>query len=211
MIQQLIPGKLNNASHSAAIVYLVDDDQSVLNMLQALVSMMDVQVQTFSSGYDFLASYQPRSTECLLCDIRMPDIDGMELQKRLKLMGSDIPTIFLTGFAEVSLAVEAMKQGALDFVEKPFSAHSLLAKIRTALQLSTSRHEKWQEQRAKTARLALLTPKEQKIIQLVIDGKSSKEIAEQLAISLRTVENHRTRIMGKLHVNSSVRLVSLFI
>jgi FixJ family two-component response regulator len=141
----------------------------------------------------------------------MPDMDGVELQQRLKAMGAPLPMIFLSGFAEVRVAVEAMRQGAFDFLEKPFSAQALLAKIQGALESSKSQHTQWRDDQAKQARIALLTPKERAIARLVIDAKSSREISELLHLSVRTVENHRTRIMDKLHVESTVELVKLFL
>ena len=192
-------------------MYVVDDDPSVLRMLQALVASIEVEVRAYASAKEFLAAYRTRACHCLVCDLRMPDIDGMELHKRLKTMDNAPPIIFITGFAEVSIAVEAMRQGAFDFIEKPFSAQALLGKIQSALDHSRVQHATWLAQQANAARMALLTPKERKVIQHVVDGKTSREISEQLLISVRTVENHRTRILEKLHVESTVDLVKLFL
>ena len=192
-------------------VYVVDDDPSVLRMLEALVASIDVEAQAFASAKEFLAAYRTRPRHCLVCDLRMPDIDGMELHKRLKALDNAPPIIFLTGFAEVSIAVEAMRQGAFDFLEKPFSAQALLGKIQVALDHSEVQHAIWLAQQANKARLALLTPKERSVVQHVVEGKTSREISEQLLISVRTVENHRTRILDKLHVESTVDLVKLFL
>lgn len=193
------------------IVYLVDDDLSVLKLLQTMVATIGVDTQAFSSAQSFLSSYRQTPCECLVCDIRMPGLDGMELQRQLIAMGATIPIIFLTGFAEVSMAVDAMKHGAFDFLEKPFSAQALLHKIQAALDSSRERHEKWLERQAVNARIALLTLRERDVIAHVVAGKTSREISELLGISVRTVENHRTRIMEKLHVVSTVDLVKLFV
>jgi RNA polymerase sigma factor (sigma-70 family) len=193
------------------IVYLVDDDEVVLKMLQAMVATIGVNVQAYSSSRAFIATYRPSPCECLVCDIRMPDMDGMELQKQLETMNATLPIIFLTGYAEVGIAVEAMKRGAFDFIEKPFSAQFLLNKIQAALESSKLRRAKLLEDQAITARMALLTPRERNIIQYVIAGQSSREISEKLGISVRTVENHRARILEKLHVESTVELIKLFI
>lgn len=193
------------------LVYLVDDDPAVLRLLQTMVATIGVEVQAYASARDFLVAYRPMPCECLVCDLRMPDVDGMELQKRLNARGAALPIIFLTGFAEVSIAVEAMRHGAFDFLEKPFSAQSLLGKIQAALDLSRVQYGKWLERQAVEARVALLTPRERNVIRYVVDGKSSREISEQLGISVRTVENHRTRILEKLHVDSTVDLVKLFL
>ena len=191
-------------------VYLVDDDPSVLKMLQALVESVGVGVRPFSSAKEFLAAYRPMPCECLVCDLRMPDIDGMALQKRLKTLDAAPPIIFITGYAEVNIAVEAMKHGAFDFLEKPFSAQALLGKIHSALELSRTQYASRLEHQTAEARIALLTPRERNVIQYVVQGKSSREISELLGLSVRTIENHRTRIMEKLHVKSTVELVKLF-
>lgn len=192
-------------------VYVVDDDPAVLKMLEAMIATLGVEVRVFASAREFLDQYRPAPIACLVCDLRMPDIDGVELQKRLKAVGAPLPMIFLTGFAEVSVAVEAMRQGALDFLEKPFSAQALLAKIQSGLDRSKSQYNQWREDQAKQARVALLTPRERAIARLVVDAKSSREISEMLHVSVRTVENHRTRILEKLHVDSTVELVKLFL
>lgn len=192
-------------------VYLVDDDETVLRLLQAMVASIGVDAHAFSSAKDFLGTYRPTPCECLVCDIRMPDLDGLELQKRLKARNATLPIIFLTGFAEVSVAVEAMKHGAFDFIEKPFSAQALLSKIQSALDNSRIRYQQWQEAQAIKARMDLLTPRERSVINHVLAGSSSREISGLLGISVRTVENHRTRIMEKLHVGSIVDLVKLFV
>jgi RNA polymerase sigma factor (sigma-70 family) len=200
-----------NDTDDTGIVHLVDDDAAVLRLLQATVATIDMNAQAYPSARDFLSAYRPTPCECLVCDIRMPDIDGMELQKRLKTMHTTLPIIFLTGFAEVSIAVEAMKHGAFDFIEKPFGAQALLGKIQSALACSRERYAQRLEQQAIEARLALLTPRENSVIRLVVAGNSSREISELLGISVRTVENHRTRIMEKLHAESTVELVKLFL
>jgi FixJ family two-component response regulator len=191
-------------------VYLVDDDQAMLHMLQTLVSTLGVRVHAFASAPDFLAAYHASAQTCLVCDLRMPGMDGVELQRRLKEMDVPLPLIFLTGFAEVGVAVDAMREGAFDFLEKPFSAQALLGKIRAALDSSQALHAQWLERRARQARMALLTAKELAITRQVVAAKSSREISELLGLSVRTVENHRTRIMEKLHVESTVELVKLF-
>jgi len=192
-------------------VYLVDDDPALLRMLQTLVTTLGVRVQAFGSAREFLAAYLASTQSCLVCDLRMPDMDGVELQTRLKEMDVPLPIIFLTGFAEVSVAVEAMRDGAFDFLEKPFGAQALLGKIRAALDSSQALHAQWLERQARKARIALLTPKELAVTRQVVAAKSSREISELLGLSVRTVENHRSRIMEKLHVESTIELVKLFV
>lgn len=200
-----------NTKAPLRIVHLVDDDASVLKLLQAMVATIGVEARVFSSAQSFLAAYRPSVHECLVCDIRMPGVDGMELQRQLLATGATIPIIFLTGFAEVGIAVEAMKHGAFDFLEKPFSAQALLTKIKAALDSSQQRYAQWLERQAIEARIALLTERERAVIAQVVAGKSSREISELFGISVRTVENHRIRIKEKLHVVSTVDLVKLFV
>ncbi|HEX8964489.1 MAG TPA: response regulator [Rhodocyclaceae bacterium] len=191
------------------IVYVVDDDPLVLELLRDLVATIGVRSQEFSSAADFLAAFSPRPYACLVCDLRMPGIDGLTLQRELGGIRHAPPLIFLTGFAEVSVAVEAMRRGAFDFVEKPFSPQALLAKIQAALELSRRLHAERLAQETAEARLALLTPKERCVLGHVVEGKSSREISALLGISVRTVEHHRDHIMQKLHVGSTVELVRL--
>ena len=199
------------SQEARGVVYLVDDDLSILKMLQTMVASIGVDAQPYSSARAFLTAYRPSPCECLVCDIRMPDIDGIGLQKNLEAMKATLPIIFVTGFAEVAIAVEAMKNGAYDFVEKPFSAHLLLNKIQSALESSKARYAQWLARQTITARVELLTPRERSVVDQVVAGLSSREISEQLGISVRTVENHRARILEKLHVESTVDLVKLFL
>ena len=200
-----------NTKEPARIVHLVDDDASILRLLQAMVATIGVDARPYASAQAFLSAYHPTAHECLVCDIRMPGIDGMELQRQLLARGATIPIIFLTGFAEVAIAVEAMKHGAFDFIEKPFSAQALLTKIKAALDASQQRYALWLERQAVEARIALLTERERDVIRQVVAGRSSREISEMFGISVRTVENHRSRIREKLHVESTVDLVKLFV
>lgn len=192
------------------MVYVVDDDRSVLKMLKALIETIGLEVCACSSAREFLDVYRARPCQCLVCDVRMPDIDGMALYSQLRAMGAPLPVIFLTGFAEVGIAVDAMRLGAFDFLEKPFSAQALLGKVQSALARSRELHAEWDARQAVAARLALLTARETAIARHVVAGKSSREVSELLAISVRTVENHRSRIMEKLHIDSTVELVKLF-
>ena len=193
------------------VVYLLDDDESVLKMLCGLIDTIGVEARPYSSSQAFLAAYAPSPCECLVSDVRMPGIGGLQLQRALLAKGARLPIIFITGYAEVGAAVEAMKNGAFDFIEKPFGAQDLIDKVQRALERSRDLNALQLKQSAEQARLALLTPKEKAVVQLVVEGKSSREISESLGISVRTVENHRARIMDKLHVGSTVELVRLLL
>ncbi len=196
---------------AGTVVYVVDDDLGVLAMLQELISTIDTEVRPYSSPEAFLEDYQPMPCECLVCDVRMPRIDGLGVQSRLAERGAIIPIIFLTGHADVGSAVEAMKKGAFDFVEKPFSTQALLSKIQQALERSRALYRESISKQTAAARIFLLTPKERAIADMVVAGRSSREIADQLEISVRTVENHRARIMDKLYVKTTVDMVKLFL
>lgn len=190
-------------------VYLVDDDVSVLKMLRHLVETIDVDVQAYTSPDEFLSAYKPGGEECLVTDLRMPGMSGMELQRRMCERNPHLPIIFISGHGDVPVAVEAMQRGAYDFLQKPFSMQTLLERIQSALARSREALNRQREQETRQARLTLLTGKEREIVTLVTDGLSSREIAEKLDISVRTVENHRARLMEKLHVSSVVELVKL--
>lgn len=196
---------------SRPTVYIVDDDDIMLWTLVQTVETIGVHVQSFRAARDFFQAYRATPCECLICDIRMPEMSGLQVQRELQVRNPTLPIIFVTGYAEVSAAVEAMKQGAFDFVEKPVNGHHLLEKVQAALQLSRERHAERRARETIEARLALLTPKEREIIEYVVAGQSSREISEVLGISVRTVENHRARVMEKLHVSSVVDLVKLFL
>ena len=195
---------------AASIVYIIDDDDIILWTLKELVQSIGARVHTFTSAKEFLAAYSPSPCECVITDVRMPEIGGLQVQRLLLTTGSPPPIIFITSHSEISAAVEAMKAGAFDFVEKPVNGHLLIEKVQAALAHSRTLHHERMSQSSKQARMDLLTPKEREIVNLVIEGQSSREIATRLDISVRTVENHRARVMDKLHITSAVELVKLF-
>lgn len=201
--------------HSPArpVVYVIDDDSIMLELLHGLLHSLGVDSDGFASAEEFLPAYhQQQPCECVVSDLRMPGVSGLqllrELQQRFELPP---PLILVTGYADVSVAVAAMKQGVTDFVEKPLDGHHFLEKVQAALNFSRELHRQRVQQATRQARLALLTPKERKILDAVMLGLSSKEIAQQQALSVRTVENHRARMMGKLRVRSAVELVREFL
>lgn len=196
---------------SSATVYIVDDDDIILWTLKELVQSIGARVLTFTSAKEFLAAYSPSPCECVISDVRMPEIGGLQVQRLLMSTGAPPPIIFITSHSEISAAVEAMKAGAFDFVEKPVNGHVLIEKVQAALTHSHTLHRERLSQSSRQARLDLLTPKERAIVDLVVQGQSSREIATALDISVRTVENHRARIMDKLHIASAVELVKLFV
>ena len=192
------------------VVYVLDDDDIILWMFQEVLQGIGVECRPYQTAQDFLRDYQPGPCECLVSDMRMPEIGGLEVQRQLLAKGTTLPIIFVSGYAEISTAVEALKHGAFDFLEKPVNGALLVEKVQSALTKSRELHARRMEQATREARLALLTDKERQVCKLVVAGQSSKEIAEALDLSARTVENHRARIMEKLHVGSTVDLVKLF-
>src|SRR5688572_6998498 len=195
----------------SATVYLIDDDSITLELMSGIVESTGVEPVCFSDAEAFLAAYSPRPCECVISDMRMPGVSGLQLHKTLQSRYAvPPPLIIVTGYAEVSAAVEAMKQGAFDFVEKPINGHQFLEKLQTALALSRQLHQRRLQLATREARIALLTPKEQEVLQAVLDGLPSKDIAGKLNLSVRTVENHRARIMEKLRVNSAMELMRDF-
>lgn len=196
---------------ATAIAYLIDDDSITLELMSGIIEPIGVEVICFNNAESFLAAYSPRPCECVISDMRMPGVSGLQLHKVLQQRYPvPPPLIIVTGYAEVSAAVEAMKQGAFDFVEKPINGHQFLEKLQSALSLSRELHQKRLELSAREARIALLTPKEQEVLSAVLEGLPSKEIAQKLNLSVRTVENHRARIMEKLRVNSAIELMRDF-
>jgi FixJ family two-component response regulator len=202
--------KSNSQYVTDAVVYILDDDDLSLWTLQNIVESIGIKVVTYHSAKDFLKDYRPYPCECVVSDVRMPEIGGLQLQRQLISAGSPPPIIFVTSHSEISAAVEAMRSGAFDFIEKPVNGHLLIEKIQNALAHSRDLHKERMANSARQARLALLTPKEKEIIDLVVQGKSSREIASAFDLSVRTVENHRARIMEKLHISSAVELVKMF-
>jgi two-component system, LuxR family, response regulator FixJ len=192
------------------IVYIVDDDDIVLWMFREFLDGIGADFQTFGSADAFLKSYTPGPCECLISDLRMPEIGGLEIQRQLLDKGASLPIIFVSGYPEVSAAVQAIKQGAFDFLEKHVNGGLLREKVQSALARSRELHAERLDRGAREARVSLLTPKEREIVDQVVLGKSSRQISDELGISVRTVENHRARIMAKLHVDSAMDLVKLF-
>jgi len=193
------------------VIHIIDDDDIVLWMFKELLQGTGAEIRTFTSARSFLDSYQPAPHECLICDLRMPEIGGLEVQQQLLDKGSHLPMILVSGYPEVPSAVQAIKNGAFDFLEKPVDGSLLVTKVQSALVRSRQLHAEHMARVTREARLALLTPKERQVAQLVADGKSSPKIAQELNISVRTVENHRARLMEKLHVESIAELVKLFL
>ena len=190
-------------------VYIVEDDEAVRESLQLMLESVGYKTRAFANANAFLDQHHSDMAGCLVLDIRMPGINGMELQRKLNERNSMLPIIFVTGHGDVPMAVEAMQQGALDFVQKPYREQELLEKIERAFALDTTNRESLQERQTIASRLQNLTPREFDVLRLMVEGKANKVIAIDLDISQRTVEIHRARVMEKLEANSLAHLVRM--
>ncbi len=191
------------------LVYVVDDDEAVRESLSALLEAKRYTVRTFGLARDFLAAAPTLRPGCLVADIRMPEMDGLELQQRLTERAFNFPLIVITGHGDVPLAVRAMKAGAIDFIEKPFPAEAILASIETALDRLDVDGSDDPLAATASARLALLSPRERDVLQGLLAGLPNKSIAYDLAISPRTVEIHRARLMDKMGARSLSELIRM--
>lgn len=190
-------------------VFVVDDDPAIRESLRWLIESVGLKVKVFTTANEFLKSYDPSLPGCLVLDIRMPGMSGLDLQNELAARNVSIPILIITGHAEVPVAVRAMKAGALDFIEKPFSDQLLLDRIRRAIEKDVEFRQANSERVGVAARLAQLTPREREVMDLVIAGKANKVIASELGLSPKTVEVHRAHVMKKMQVDSLADLVRL--
>jgi two-component system response regulator FixJ len=197
---------------SQPTVFVVDDDQATRKSLRWLVETLGVPVQTFHSPASFLDSYDPTQPGCLVLDVMMGvGMSGLDLQKELNEREIEIPVIVLTGYGDVPTAVRALKNGAVEFLEKPFDGELLLDQIRRALEIDATRRRERDAGEVVRQRLMKLTPRETEILGLVVEGLSSKEIATQLDVSFKTVEAHRAKIMRKMEANGVAQLVRMVV
>lgn len=190
-------------------VFVVDDDEAVRDSLKALLDAVGMEVETYASAGDFLSACDSSRTGCLVLDVRMPDMSGLELQKKLAASQFRIPVVIITGHGDIPMAVEAMKAGALDFIEKPFRQDVLLNSIRRALDLGGLAQRGEVATAEITARIALLTPRERDVLKRLVIGQPNKVIGFGLGISPRTVEIHRARVMDKMQARSLSHLVRM--
>jgi FixJ family two-component response regulator len=190
-------------------VFVVDDDEAVRNSLQWLIQSINLPVETFSDAHEFLAHYSPERHGCLVLDVRLPGMSGLELQEQLAGGVLRIPVIIITGHGEVPMAVRAMRFGAFDFIEKPFNDQALLDQVRRAIEYDRRARERFAEYTKIRNRLDRLTPREREVLDMVVAGLITKEIAHQLSVAGKTVEVHRSHIMNKMQAVSVADLVRL--
>ena len=191
-----------------AIVHVVDDDDSVRDALKWLLESTGLSIREYARAEDFLDMYKPTPPECLLLDVRMPGMSGIELQKKLNGYAISLPVIILTGHGDIQMAVQAMKKGAMDFIQKPYNQESLIELVRKALQKSSEESRQNSELEERENRLSSLTAREREVLDLVVIGETNKAIAAILDISPKTVETHRARIMEKLQARSLADLIA---
>jgi FixJ family two-component response regulator len=193
------------------VVHVVDDDEGFRNSLRSLLESCDLTVETYADAGQFLARYAPDRPGCLLLDVRMPKMSGLQLQEELQKRQIRVPLVFITAHGDVAMAVTAVRRGALDFIEKPFDDEALIGLIHDALDKDVQDREVSKRQMNFGARLASLSARERSVLDRVVEGKLNKIIAEELGISVKTVEFHRKRIMSKLRAKTATELVNLVV
>jgi len=189
------------------IVYIVDDDEAIRSALRLLMKSADLRVVTCASAEEFLNTYKPELPGCLVLDVRMPGMSGLELQKLLLDRHIRVPVVIMSGHGDVNMAVQAMKDGAVDFIEKPFKNEVLLERVQQCVARDVEIRKEQRQHVEAATRIASLTPREREVMELLIQGKRNKIIASDLGISNRTVEAHRAKIMEKMHAHSLSEIV----
>ncbi len=196
-------------AHIDPTVFVVDDDAGVRDSIALLIRSVGLKSQTYPSANDFLVSYVAGTPGCLVLDVRMPGMSGLELQERLEAIGSTLPIIFLTAHGDIPMAVQAVKAGAVDFIQKPFRDQALIDRIQQAIEQDKRAKEDLTERDRIADRQATLTPREREVMNLVVEGRANKAIAIDLGLSQRTVEIHRARVMKKMQAESLSQLVQM--
>lgn len=192
-------------------VFVVDDDEAVRDGLRFLMKSIGLSTETYSQAKDFIDAFDPNRRGCLILDIRMPGMSGLDLQKELANRHSILPIIFITGHGDVPMAVQAMQAGAIDFIQKPFRDQELIDSVNRALELVNKNFGQLEQQEVITKNINTLTNREREIVDLIVDGKSNKLIADELCVSQRTVEVHRARAMEKMQADSVAHLVRMVV
>jgi len=191
------------------LVYVVDDNEGVIESTRWLIESVGYHVKCFKGAKQFLDEYNPEVPGCLVLDVRMPEVSGLELQETLVKKGNLIPIIFITAHGDVAVAVRAMKKGAMDFLTKPTNGQVLLEAINKAVRQDLQRRQSEEKSSEIMERMNSLSPREKEVMQLVVGGRLTKTIADRLGVSMRTVEMHRSNIMKKMKVNSQAELAWL--
>ncbi len=193
------------------VTYIIDDDKAVRDSLQWLIESVGLQVRTYETAQHFLEEVDHNAAGCLVLDVRLPGMSGLDLLEHMEKIGISLPTIMITGHGDVPVAVRAMKAGAVDFIEKPFSDQVLLDRVRDALERNKSNRRNAAEMTEIQLRLAKLTPRERQVMRLVVQGKLNKQIATELGLSHKTIEVHRAHVMEKMGAASLAELVRMVV
>lgn len=197
----------NPTSHRGETVFIVDDDEAMRDSLTWLLEGNGYQVRSFTSAEQFLSAYDAGQVSCLILDVRMPGMSGLELFEELGRRRCTLPVIFITGHGDVPMAVAALKKGAADFIEKPFADRDMLRLVAQCLEQERDSRGKRRQEADTARRLEHLTQREREVLDLIIAGKLNKQIADVLGISIKTVEVHRARVMEKMGAHSLAELV----
>ncbi len=190
-------------------IYVVDDDEGVRDSLQWMLEGKDFRVRCFDSAETFLSRYDSREVACLIVDVRMGGMSGIELQDKLTERRSPLPIVFITGHGDVPMAVDTMKKGAMDFIQKPFKEEALLPVVERMLEAAKLSFSEHQQSASRDALLAKLTGREAQVLERIVAGRLNKQIADDLGISIKTVEAHRANIMEKLNANTVADLLKI--
>ena len=209
MLRELHTDSKREPVRAASVVYVVDDDEAVRDSLKWLLEANRYQVSCFARAEDFLAQYDAAKTACLILDVRMPGMSGLELQEQLVARGANLPILFITGHGDVPMAVATMKKGAVDFIEKPFNESDLRASVERMLAAAETEAESRRRDRQRDTLLSRLTARERQVLDCIVAGRLNKQIADDLGISIKTVEAHRANIMDKLNAGTVADLLRL--
>jgi len=196
-------------SNSPKTIAIVDDDEAVRESLKWLLSSQNHNIKCFSNGADFLNDYDPERYNCIILDVRMPGMNGLEIFNKLRSCNYFPPVIFLSGHADLCTAVEAVKNGASEFLQKPVVDNTLVDQIAELIKVDMEKREKWHLKEAIKTQLSHLTSREQEVMHLMLTGKLNKQVADELGIAIKTVEVHRSRILEKMNVRSALALSHL--
>ena len=200
---------ITNANTNSKTIAIVDDDEAVRESLKWLLSSQNHQIKCFSNGTDFLEEYDPEQYNCIILDVRMPGLNGLEIFNKLRSHVYFPPVIFLSGHADLCTAVEAVKNGASEFLQKPVVNNALLDQIAELIKQDIEKREKWRLTQTIKDQLSHLTSREQEVMHLMLTGKLNKQVADELGIAIKTVEVHRSRILEKMNVKSALALSHL--
>jgi FixJ family two-component response regulator len=196
-------------SENKPVVFIVDDDPDVRSLLKKLIQSVGLPAEAFASGQEFLSRPKPEEPACIVLDVRLPGLSGLDLQEKLVQTGVDIPVIFITGFGSVPQSVRAMKAGAVDFIEKPFENQTLLDAVNRALEKSRLALQRRSEMREIDDRTKSLTPREYEVFIRIVSGLANKQVADELALSEKTVKIHRANVMRKMQARTFADLVQM--